>query len=85
MRGSLCYELISSAERNKKERERETSKSHVGEAHSVLITAILLPQRLSCYGGKIVSLRMLTNLGFADLRLTNVQQRTTAQNLPSDL
>jgi hypothetical protein len=30
----------------------------VGEAHSVLITAILLPQRLSCYCGKTVSLRM---------------------------
>jgi hypothetical protein len=29
--------------------QRETSKRHVGEAHSVVITAILLPQRLSCY------------------------------------
>jgi hypothetical protein len=78
---SLCYEPISSAERNNREsaRERETSKRHVGEAHSVLITAILLPQRLSCYCGKIVSLRMLTNLRLADLRLT------TGQNLPSDL
>jgi hypothetical protein len=45
MRVSLCYELISSAERNKRERER-TSKRHVGEANSVLITVILLPQRL---------------------------------------
>jgi hypothetical protein len=65
-------------------RERETSKRHVGEAHSVLITAILLPQRLSCYWGKIVSLRMLTNLKLADLRLTTAQQRSTGQNLPSD-
>jgi hypothetical protein len=40
MRVSLCYELISSIKRNKK--ERETSKWHVGVAHSVLITAILL-------------------------------------------
>jgi hypothetical protein len=31
------------------ERERETSKRHVGDAHSVLTTTILLPQRLSCY------------------------------------
>jgi hypothetical protein len=30
----------------------------VGEAHSVLITAILLPQRQSCYWGKIMSLRI---------------------------
>jgi hypothetical protein len=65
--------------------ERETSKRHVGEAHSVLITAILLPQRLSCYWGRIVSLRMLTNLGLADLRLTTAQQRTTGQNLQSGL
>jgi hypothetical protein len=36
--------------REKQQREREkTSKRHVGEAHSVLTTAILLPQRLSCY------------------------------------
>jgi hypothetical protein len=55
MRVSLCYEFISSAERNKRERKRETSKRHVGDAHSVLITAILLPGRLSCYWGKIVS------------------------------
>jgi hypothetical protein len=32
-----------------------------------------------------VSLRMLTNLRLADLRLTTAQQRTTGQNLPSDL
>jgi hypothetical protein len=37
--------------------QRETSKRHVGEAHSVLTAAILLHQRLSCWG-KIVSLRM---------------------------
>jgi hypothetical protein len=48
--------------REKQEKETETSKWQVGEAHSILITAILLPQRLSCYRGKIVSLRMLTNL-----------------------
>jgi hypothetical protein len=65
--------------------EREMGKRNVGEAHSVLITAIRLPQRLSCYWGKIVSLRMLTSLRFADLRLTTAQQRTTGQNLPSDL
>jgi hypothetical protein len=60
--------------------QRETIKQHVGEAHSVLITVILLPKRLSCYWGRIVSLRML-----ADLRLTTAQQRTTGQNLPSGL
>jgi hypothetical protein len=32
--------------------QRETSKRHVGEAHSVQTIAILLPQRLSCYWGK---------------------------------
>jgi hypothetical protein len=46
---------------------------------------ILLPQCLSCYRGKIVSLRMLTNLRLADVRLTTAEQRTTGQNLPSDL
>jgi hypothetical protein len=61
-------------------RERETSKQHVGESHSVLITAILLPQRLSCYWGKTVSLRMLISL-----RLATAQQRTTGQDLPSHL
>jgi hypothetical protein len=40
----------------------ETSKRHVGEAHSVLRAAILLAHRLSCYWGKIVSLRMLADL-----------------------
>jgi hypothetical protein len=65
--------------------QRETSRRYVGEAHSLLITAILLPQRLSCYWGKILSLRMLTDLRPADLRLTTAQQRTTFQDLPSDL
>jgi hypothetical protein len=65
--------------------QRETSKRHKREAHSVLTTAILLPQSLSCYWGKIVSLRMLTNLMLADLRLTTAQQRTIGQDLPSDL
>jgi hypothetical protein len=32
-----------------------------------------------------VLLRMLTNLRLADLRLTTAQQRSTGQNLPSDL
>jgi hypothetical protein len=32
-----------------------------------------------------VSLRMLTNLRLADLRLITAQQRTSGQNLPSDL
>jgi hypothetical protein len=63
--------LISSAGRK--------SKRHVGEEHSVLITAILLPQRLSCYWGKIVSLRILTNLRLADMRLTTAQHRSTGQ------
>jgi hypothetical protein len=45
--------------------QRETNKRHVGEVHSVLITGMLLLQRLSCYWGKIVSLRMLTNLQLA--------------------
>jgi hypothetical protein len=41
-------------QRETRERER-TSKRHVGEAHSVLITAILLPQRPRCYWGKSVT------------------------------
>jgi hypothetical protein len=65
--------------------QRETSKMHVREAHSVLTTAILLPQRLSCYWGKRVLLRMLTNLRLADLCLATAQQRSTGQNLQSDL
>jgi hypothetical protein len=65
--------------------QTETSKRNVGKAHSALITAILLPQHLSCYWGKIVSLRMLTNLRFADLGLPTAQQRYTGKNLPSDL
>jgi hypothetical protein len=81
MRASLCYELISSAVRNKRERGRGgTSKRYVGEAHSVLTTEILLPQRLSCYWARTVSLRML-----ADLRLPTAQQRTIGQNLPLGL
>jgi hypothetical protein len=32
-----------------------------------------------------VSLRMLTNLRLADLRLATAQQRSTGQNLPADL
>jgi hypothetical protein len=72
-------------ETSERERERETSKWQVREAHSVLITAILLPQHPRCYWGKIVSLRMIANLRLADLRLTIAQQRTTGQNLPSDL
>jgi hypothetical protein len=51
----------------------------------LVITAILLPQRLSWCWGKIVSLRMHTNLRLVDLRLTTVQQRSTGQNLPSIL
>jgi hypothetical protein len=57
----------------------------VGEAHSVLITDILLPQHPSCYRGKIMSLRMLTNLRLADWHLATAQQRATGQNLPCDL
>jgi hypothetical protein len=65
--------------------QRETSKRHVGEAYSVLTTAILLPQHLSCYRGRIVWLRMLTNVRLADVRLATAQQRSTGQNLPSGL
>jgi hypothetical protein len=32
-----------------------------------------------------MSLRMLTNVRLADLRLTTAQQRTTGQNLPSEV
>jgi hypothetical protein len=81
---SMLRTYLVCREKRERERERETSKRHVGEAHSVLITAILLPQRLSCYWGEIVSLRMLTNLRLADLRVTTAQQRSTGQNLPSD-
>jgi hypothetical protein len=64
--------------------QRETSKRHMGVAQCVLITGIILPQRLSCYWGKTVSLRML-NHKLADLRLTIAQQRSTGQSLPCDL
>jgi hypothetical protein len=64
-----------------RERERETSKRHVGVAHSALIRAVLIPQRLSCYWGKLVSLRMLTSLRLADLHLAIAQQRSTGQNI----
>jgi hypothetical protein len=83
MRMSLCYEL--QKETWGRERDREKSKRHLGEAHSLLTTSIILPQRLSCYWGSIVSLRMLTNLRHSDLRLTTAQQRSTGQNLPFDL
>jgi hypothetical protein len=65
--------------------QRQTSKRQVGEAHSKITTAILLPQHLSCYGGKIVSLRMHTNFRLGVFRLTTAQQRTTGQNQLSDL
>jgi hypothetical protein len=71
MRVGLCYEL-----------QRETSKQHVGETHSVLTTAILLLQCLSCYWGTIVSLILGSP---TCLHLTTVQQRSTGQNLLPDL
>jgi hypothetical protein len=79
------YLVFREKQERERERERETTKRHAGEAHSALTTAILLPQCLSCCKGKIVLLRMLTNLKLADLRLTTAQQRSTGQNLPSNL
>jgi hypothetical protein len=80
--GASVYELISSADRNYRERERGRERegwnkqpARKSEAHGVLTTAILLPQRLSCRPGKIVSLRMLTDLRLADSRLTTAQQQ----------
>jgi hypothetical protein len=67
-----------------REREGDRNKQTARGRNSALTTVILLPQRLSCYWGKIMSLRMLTNLRLADLILTAEQQRTTGQNLPSD-
>jgi hypothetical protein len=84
-RESMLRTYLVCRENQEGKRERETSERHEGEAHSVLTTAILLPQRLSCYWGKIVSLRILTNLTLSDLRLTTAQLRSTGQNLPSDL
>jgi hypothetical protein len=46
------------------------------EKHSVLITAILLPQRLSCYWGKIVSLRMLTDFASDHCAIENHRTRS---------
>jgi hypothetical protein len=77
--GSMLRNYLVGRER---ERYRQTAR---GRSTQLLITAVLLPQRLSCYLGKIVSLRMLTNLRLADLRLNTAQQRSTGQNLPSDL
>jgi hypothetical protein len=54
-------------ERRERESERTTSKRLVGEAYSILTTAIPLPQRLSWYWGKIVSLRMLIIFKLSDL------------------
>jgi hypothetical protein len=82
---SMLRTYLVCREKQERERERETSNLHVGEAHSILTAAILLPQRLSCYWGKTVSLRMLTSLRLANLRVTTAQQRTTGQNLLSDL
>jgi hypothetical protein len=76
-----AWEWVYATNFSRPRRERERSKRHVEEARSVLITAILLLQRLSFYWGKI----MLTNLRLADLRLTTAQQRSTGQNLPSHL
>jgi hypothetical protein len=82
---SILRTYLVCREKQEREREWETGKRHVGAAHSVLKTSILLPKRVSCYWGKIVLLRMLTNLRLADLCLTTAQQRSTGQNLPSNL
>jgi hypothetical protein len=82
---SMLRTYLVCGDKQEREEEREASKRHVGEAHSVLTTAILLPQRLSCYWGKIVSLRMLASIRLPNLRLTTAQQRSTGQNLLSDL
>jgi hypothetical protein len=58
MSASLCYELISSAERETHTHAR-THARYVWAAHSVPTTVIVLPQSLSCYWCKIVSLHML--------------------------
>jgi hypothetical protein len=71
---------LSRLQRETREREWEREKQTArGRSSSVLITTILLPSRLSCFWGKIMSLRMLTNLRLADLRLTTEQQRSTAK------
>jgi hypothetical protein len=55
MQHGVSHQNESHLQGETRERQGETSKLHVREAHSVLITVILLPQRLSCYGGKMVS------------------------------
>jgi hypothetical protein len=67
-------------------RERERNKQTArGRSTQCTNNSDLLPQRLSCYWGEIVSLRMLISLRLVDLCLTTAQQRSTGQNLPSDL
>jgi hypothetical protein len=65
------------AERNKQMvHGRSTQYTNISDPNT-LTSELLLRQ--------IVSLRMLTNLKLADLRQTTAQQRTTGQDLQSDL
>jgi hypothetical protein len=72
--------------REKQEREREREKqTKCGRSTQCTNTSDPLLPCVSCYWGKTVSLCMLINLRLADLNLTTAQQRSTGQNLLSDL
>jgi hypothetical protein len=71
MRASLCYELTSSAERNK-QTARGRSAQCTNNSDPITSTSELL-------------LRQNSVTAHADLRLTTAQQRSIAQNLQSNL
>jgi hypothetical protein len=74
---SLCYENISSAERDK-QTARGRSTQHTNNSDPITSTSELLLKQNSVTAHA-------TNLRLADLSLTTAQQRSTGQNLPSDL
>jgi hypothetical protein len=77
MRLSLCYELISSADRNK-QTARGRSTQCTNSSDPIISTSELL-LRQNCVTAHIHQFRL------ADLSVSTVQQKTTGQNLPSEL
>jgi hypothetical protein len=80
-------------EKQERERERERGKKRgrnkqTARGRSTQCTYYQRSYYLNVWvvnWGKIMSLRMLTNLRLAGLRLTTAQQRSSGQNLPSDV
>jgi hypothetical protein len=67
------------------DRERERHANGAWEKYTVYWQQRSYYLNVRVVRGKIVSQRMPTNPRVADLRLTTAQQRSTGQNLPSDL